>query len=60
MTIRQSFSDAIGHTPLIRLNSFSDATGCEILGKASSSTPVARSRTAPRAASSKTSSAAGC
>ena len=34
MTIRQSFSDAVGHTPLIRLNSFSDATGCEILGKA--------------------------
>ena len=34
MTIRQSFSDTIGHTPLIRLNSFSDETGCEILGKA--------------------------
>jgi len=34
MTIRQSFSAAIGHTPLIRLNSFSDETGCEILGKA--------------------------
>jgi len=34
MTIRQSFSDAIGHTPLIRLNTFSDETGCEILGKA--------------------------
>ena len=25
---------AIGHTPLIRLNKVSDATGCEILGKA--------------------------
>jgi cysteine synthase A len=34
MTIRQSLSDAIGHTPLIRLNTFSDETGCEILGKA--------------------------
>jgi len=34
MPIRQSFSDTIGHTPLIRLNSFSDETGCEILGKA--------------------------
>ena len=34
MPIRQSFVDAVGHTPLIRLNSFSDATGCEILGKA--------------------------
>lgn len=26
--------DAIGNTPLIRINSLSDATGCEILGKA--------------------------
>ena len=26
--------DAIGHTPLIRLNHLSDETGCEILGKA--------------------------
>ncbi len=26
--------DRIGHTPLIRLNHLSDATGCEILGKA--------------------------
>jgi cysteine synthase A len=34
MPIRQSLSDAVGHTPLIRLNSFSDETGCEILGKA--------------------------
>lgn len=34
MPIRQSFSDTIGHTPLIRLNTFSDETGCEILGKA--------------------------
>jgi cysteine synthase A len=34
MPIRQSFSDAVGHTPLIRLNTFSDETGCEILGKA--------------------------
>ncbi len=34
MSIRQSFSDTIGHTPLIRLNTFSDDTGCEILGKA--------------------------
>jgi cysteine synthase A len=28
------FSAAIGHTPLIRLRTASDATGCEILGKA--------------------------
>jgi cysteine synthase len=34
MPIHQSFSDAIGHTPLIRIESFSDETGCEILGKA--------------------------
>jgi len=34
MSIRQSFFDTVGHTPLIRLNSFSDETGCEILGKA--------------------------
>ena len=27
-------TDQIGHTPLIRLNHLSDATGCEILGKA--------------------------
>ena len=27
-------TDQIGHTPLIRLNQLSDATGCEILGKA--------------------------
>jgi cysteine synthase A len=32
--IRQGFADAIGNTPLIRLNRFSDLTGCEILGKA--------------------------
>ncbi|MDX1571578.1 MAG: cysteine synthase A [Xanthomonadales bacterium] len=34
MTIRSSVVEAIGHTPLIRLNRFSDETGCEILGKA--------------------------
>ena len=34
MPIRQSLSDTVGRTPLIRLNSFSDETGCEILGKA--------------------------
>ena len=32
--IRQGFAAAIGNTPLIRLNRFSDETGCEILGKA--------------------------
>lgn len=34
MTIRNGIIDAIGHTPLIRLNRASEATGCEILGKA--------------------------
>src|SRR5690606_26432502 len=32
--IRRGFTDAIGDTPLIRLNRFSEETGCEILGKA--------------------------
>jgi cysteine synthase len=34
MAIIDGFVGAIGNTPLIRLNSFSDETGCEILGKA--------------------------
>jgi cysteine synthase A len=34
MKLGQSVIDAIGDTPLIRLNRASDATGCEILGKA--------------------------
>jgi cysteine synthase A len=34
MTIRNGFSEAIGNTPLIRLRRMSEATGCEILGKA--------------------------
>lgn len=34
MDVRNGFIDSIGNTPLIRLNRVSDATGCEILGKA--------------------------
>ncbi|MGR3570741.1 pyridoxal-phosphate dependent enzyme, partial [Brevirhabdus sp.] len=34
MQIYRDLGDAIGHTPLIRLNRASDETGCEILGKA--------------------------
>ncbi len=34
MDIKQGFIGTVGNTPLIRLNSFSDETGCEILGKA--------------------------
>ena len=34
MAIYRDLASAIGNTPLIRLNKVSDATGCEILGKA--------------------------
>lgn len=34
MQVRSDLSDAIGNTPLIRLRGPSEATGCEILGKA--------------------------
>lgn len=34
MDIKDGFVGTIGNTPLIRLNSFSEETGCEILGKA--------------------------
>ncbi len=32
--VRRGFAEAVGNTPLIRLNRLSDETGCEILGKA--------------------------
>jgi len=34
MVVRDGFVEAIGNTPLIRLQAASEATGCEILGKA--------------------------
>jgi cysteine synthase A len=34
MNVRKDLADAVGNTPLIRLRSASEATGCEILGKA--------------------------
>jgi cysteine synthase A len=34
MDTRDGFIDSIGNTPLIRLRAASEATGCEILGKA--------------------------
>ena len=34
MDIQNGFSGCIGNTPLIRITSLSEATGCEILGKA--------------------------
>ncbi|MGA1264734.1 MAG: cysteine synthase A [Prochlorothrix sp.] len=33
-SIKSGFIETVGNTPLIRLRSFSEATGCEILGKA--------------------------
>ena len=39
MMIRDGFIGAIGNTPLIRLNGPSEATGCEILGKAEYANP---------------------
>ena len=41
MTVASSILDAIGNTPLIRLNRASEATGCEILGKAEFMNPGA-------------------
>src|SRR5882762_9593279 len=34
MNVSDGFTGAIGNTPLIRLRALSEATGCEILGKA--------------------------
>ena len=34
MDIKDGFVGTVGNTPLIRLSSFSEKTGCEILGKA--------------------------
>ena len=34
MDTRNGFAEAVGNTPLIRLNALSEETGCEILGKA--------------------------
>ncbi|MDP3852658.1 cysteine synthase A [Phenylobacterium sp.] len=41
MTVAPSVVDAIGNTPLIRLHHASEATGCEILGKAEFMNPGA-------------------
>ena len=35
----QNFLEMVGNTPLIRLNAVSDATGCEIYGKAEFANP---------------------
>ena len=34
MRIAHDLAEGVGHTPLIRLKAASEATGCEILGKA--------------------------
>ncbi len=39
MDIRDGFAESIGRTPLIRLRHASEATGCEILGKAEFANP---------------------
>src|SRR3569833_1399526 len=39
MTVRDGIIEAIGHTPLIKLEQASAATGCTILGKAESMNP---------------------
>ena len=38
-SIAQGFAEAVGNTPLIRLGTFSEETGCEILAKAEFSNP---------------------
>jgi cysteine synthase A len=49
MPVRDGFVGTVGATPLIRIASLSDATGCTILGKAEFLNPGgSRSRTAPR------------
>lgn len=40
--IYDSILDAIGETPLVRLNTIGRETGCEILVKCSTSTPAGR------------------
>ena len=40
MTSPQTLLSAIGNTPLIRLNAASEATGCDIYGKAEFMNPA--------------------
>ena len=42
MDIKLGFIGTVGNTPLIRLNSFSEETKCEILGKAEFLNPGVR------------------
>ena len=42
MDIKLGFIGTVGNTPLIRLNSFSEETECEILGKAEFLNPGVR------------------
>lgn len=48
MDIKNGFVGTVGNTPLIRLNSFSEETGCNILAKQNSSTLVVQSKTVQR------------
>ena len=51
--VKRGFIDAVGNTPLIRLNGVSEATGCDIYGKAEYCNPggSVRDRAAVRNAS---------
>ena len=46
MSIVNGLISAIGNTPLIRINSLSEETGCEILGKAEFMNPGGSVKTA--------------
>jgi len=48
MNIRDGFIGSIGNTPLIRLKGPSEATGCEILGKAEYANPGGSVKDRPR------------
>ena len=45
--IPANYLELIGNTPMVRLNAVSDATGCEIYGKAEYAIRGARSKTEP-------------
>ena len=54
MQFSNGIIEAIGNTPLIKLQRVSAATGCTILGKAEFMNPDSRSRTGPRCSSFRT------
>ncbi len=60
MDTRNGFVGSIGNTPLIRLEHVSEATGCEILGKAEFLNPGGSVQDRAAIVSSKTHKRAGC